>query len=51
MFETRQFAAQFLHHLLDEEIAEGDASQSLLAVGYRIEDSGPRILQWNSLTT
>src|SRR6202011_4829771 len=36
--DPRQFLLQFLHHLLDEEVAERYATQSLLAVGDRIED-------------
>ncbi|MEZ5858729.1 MAG: hypothetical protein R3D28_06955 [Geminicoccaceae bacterium] len=33
-------ARQLLDHLLDEEMAEGDAAQALLAVGDRVEDRG-----------
>jgi hypothetical protein len=42
--ETRQFALQILGHLLDQEIAEGDAAQTLLAVRDRIEHGGRRRL-------
>src|SRR5581483_4696523 len=39
-----QLALQILDHLLDQEIAEGDATQALLAVRDRIEHRGPGAL-------
>ncbi len=41
--EPRQIALELLHHLLDQEIAEGDAAQPVLAIRDRIEDGGRRL--------
>ena len=42
--DARQFAANLLDDLLDEEIAEGDAGEALLAVRDRIEGGRPRLV-------
>jgi hypothetical protein len=42
--EARQVARELLHHLLDQEVAEGDAAQPLLAVADRVEDGRGRLL-------
>ena len=39
-----QLSADFLHHLLDEKIAEADARQALLAIRDRIECRDPRLV-------
>src|SRR5690606_25213740 len=36
--EGGNFGGQFLHHLLDQKVAKGDAFQTLLAVRDRIEN-------------
>ena len=41
--ERRHLAAEVLDHLLDQEVAEGDAGQPLLAVRDRVEDRGRRL--------
>ena len=41
--EIGQFALQFLHHLLDQEVAERDAFQALLAIADAVEDGGVRL--------
>src|ERR1700722_3986427 len=38
--ELRKLRLQLLNHLLDQEIAERDAAQAVLAVGDRIENGG-----------
>ena len=43
--EPRQLALQVLGHLLDQEVAEGDAAQALLAVGDRVEHGRRRVLR------
>ena len=42
--QAGQVAGQLLHHLLDQEVAEGDAAQALLAVADRVEDGRRRLL-------
>ncbi len=49
IFQLRQFALQFLGHLLDQEAAEGNAGEAALGVGDRIEHRGAGALDRNRL--
>src|SRR4029077_1297142 len=48
--DLRQLAADLLDHLLDEEIAEIDAREALLAIRDRIERSHARLV-WRNMRT
>ena len=43
--EPRIVARNLLHHLLDQEIAEGHAGKAALAIGDRVEDRGRRLVR------
>src|SRR6266702_389089 len=47
ILQLRQFAPQFLDHLLDQEVAEGNSAETALGVGDRIEHRGAGALDRN----
>ena len=49
ILQPRQFALQFLGHLLDQEAAEGNAGEAALGVGDRIEHRGAGAVDRNRL--